>query len=62
MEKLVLDVVVNEGRNNYISAKEDPQKNKIPFRTAQRLKQSLIHDYITYQIKDQTTLKWRKFS
>lgn len=54
MEKLILDVAVNEGRNNYPSAKEDAQKNKIPFRTAQRWKQSLVHDYITSQIKNQT--------
>lgn len=56
MEKLISDVVVNQGRNNYFNAKANAQKNKTAFRTTQRLKQSLNHNCITYQIINETKI------
>lgn len=56
MEKLISDVVVNQGRNNYFNAKANAQENKTALRPTQRLKQSLKHSCITYQIINETKL------
>lgn len=62
MEKLILDVVVNEGKNNYPGAKEDAQKNKIQdFTKMETIPRSWLY-YISNKKSNKINLKGRKFS
>lgn len=62
--KTYVNVIVNEGRNNYFKANANAQKTKTAFRSEQRLKQSLNHSYITFQVINESkiNLKGRTIS